>query len=173
MMEFMDTIVACFLNLIPGQGSRFTWTGIRHGRRIWKKLDRLLVNLEWQQCFPEDSLQHLNITGSDHSPLLLKVSHRTGTAPWLFKFQRMWAKHPTFRDTVRLSWEQPAQGYGMFAFSFKLKRLKQDLRRWNKDTFGDVFKNLAAAEERVRECEVQLEEEGTEDARAHWSHAQA
>ncbi|CAI9109369.1 OLC1v1009180C1 [Oldenlandia corymbosa var. corymbosa] len=47
----------------------------------------------------------------------------------------------------RDSWNQPVVGYGMHAFSMKLRRLKLALKEWNKSSFGNVFDYPKEAEE--------------------------
>ena len=60
-----------------------------------------------------------------------------------------------------------------YAFFSKLKRLKLALRDWNQTTFGNIFGNIAVAEEEFRICEVKLEKESSDEARVQWSQAQA
>lgn len=61
----------------------------------------------------------------------------------------MWASHPTFMDLVRGSWELPFYASPMCTLVGKLKRLKQELKEWNKNVFGNLFRNLSAAEDNV------------------------
>nr|XP_027067853.1 uncharacterized protein LOC113693523 [Coffea arabica] len=163
MAEFAECISACDLKEIPFSGSRYTWTGIRQGRRIWKRLDRLLMNLEWQRRFYGSVVKHLNRATSDHSPQLLQLSPGLPTGPKSFRFQDMWLNHHGFLMVVRQCWDQPTDGYGMFRFFLKLKRLKQALRTWNQDVFGNIFEKVSKAEEEVRLKELQLEK-----ARVKW-----
>ncbi|KAF9618077.1 hypothetical protein IFM89_000028 [Coptis chinensis] len=75
---------------------------------------------------------------SHHSPLLggnLTISQPKNRP---FKFFNMWCTHPTFRDTVFESWQIPHQENSIFILMQKLKRLKGVLKKWNKDTFGNI-----------------------------------
>ncbi|XP_027067398.1 uncharacterized protein [Coffea arabica] len=173
MAEFAECISACGLKEIPFSGSRYTWTGIRQGRRIWKRLDRLLMNLEWQRRFSGSVVKHLNRATSDHSPQLLQLSPGFPTGPKSFRFQDMWLNHHGFLMVVRQCWDQPTDGYGMFHFFLKLKRLKQALRTWNQDVFDNIFEKVSKAEEEVRLKELQLEVTDSDEARVQWSQAQA
>ena len=173
MAEFAECISTCGLKEIPFSGSRYTWTGIRQGRRIWKRLDRLLMNLEWQRRFSGSVVKHLNRATSDHSPQLLQLSPGLPTGPKSFRFQDMWLNHHGFLMVVRQCWDQPTDGYGMFHFFLKLKRLKQALRTWNQDVFGNIFEKVSKAEEEVRLKELQLEVTDSDEARVQWSQAQA
>jgi hypothetical protein len=51
----------------------------------------------------------------------------------------MWLKAEGCVDRVRLWWESYRfQGSPSFIFSPKLKALKNDLKRWNEQEFGNV-----------------------------------
>ncbi|XP_027118647.1 uncharacterized protein [Coffea arabica] len=171
--DFADCISRCGVKTMVASGSQYTWTGIQQGRRVWKCLDRILMNVAWQQQFTALGLQHLNWTSLDHYPLLLGLVADGRVGSWPFKFQHMWVKHPAFLDVVEQSWIQPLEGYGMFLLAQKLKRLRKALNEWNRSTFGDIFANIARAEDEVRHAELRLEEVENEETRMHWSHAQA
>ena len=73
-IDFIAIIEACGLVDIGFSGHRFTWSnkrGINH--RIWKRLDRALVNDLWLEKMPQTTITHLSTTGSDHCPLLLEM----------------------------------------------------------------------------------------------------
>lgn len=117
-----------------------------------RKLDRFLFNGSWLEHFPNCSVELLNRSSSDHSPLLLRYS-QVQDGPKPFRFQNMWLRRPEFQDVVRSSWSSPVDGYGMYRFSVKLRRLKGDFKVWNRTTFGDLFANVRQAEEEVKHLE--------------------
>lgn len=131
---------------ISTTGGLFTWTGVRRTGRVWKKLDRLLFNSEWLQHFPGGSVEVLSRATSDHAPLLYRVQFPQASVPRSFKFQSMWTGRKDFLDVVKDSWEAPVDGFGMLRFSLKLRRLKQVLRVWNRDKFGNVLLKAKEAE---------------------------
>ena len=66
-----------------------------------------------------------------------------------FKFENMWLKEADFVKRVQGWWGNYVfNGTPSFVLASKLKALKEDLRRWNKETFGDVHhrKNLQMGE---------------------------
>lgn len=71
--DFADFLGQCDLRELPTSGGTFTWTGMRSRGRVWRKLDRLLFNSAWFTAMPSSSVQLLNRTTSDHSPLLLAL----------------------------------------------------------------------------------------------------
>lgn len=75
---------------------------------------------------------------SDHYPLLLKagVVRRSRSA---FKFENMWLKGKDFVDRVKQWWKGYSfEGSPSFILAKKLKALKADLKRWNREEFGDL-----------------------------------
>ncbi|KAI3466941.1 hypothetical protein Pfo_023604 [Paulownia fortunei] len=133
MNDFGDMIGDCGLIDAGYEGSSYTWTN----HKVWKRLDRVLI---W----------------SDHSPLLISLETDTIKAPSPFRFFRMWSRHHTFWDTVKDSWRHPTENQGMKNLQQKLYRLKQRLRWWNKNIFGDIFENIKKAKQELKRCTAVL-----------------
>lgn len=138
---------------MPTIGGIYTWTGVRRNGRVWRKLDRYFFNVAWLTFLPNCSVELLSRATSDHNPLLLSIAPPIQTKK-VFRFQNMWLQRPSFLDVVRLSWDQPTEGYGMSLFSKKLKRLRSKLREWNRLEFGNVFENVKSAEAEVKRLEA-------------------
>lgn len=124
------------------------WAVNTHGviirkERIRARLDRCFIHSEWKAIFPITEVRHFSRTLSDHAPLLISFRNSASTRP--FRFQQMWISHGDFDSVVKRSWEQPTSP--MYRLMGKLKRLKQVLKEWNQSTFGNVFKNVASAED--------------------------
>ncbi|XP_071902725.1 uncharacterized protein [Coffea arabica] len=163
--DFNTAISNCRLQELSYTGSSYTWSGIRAGTRIWKRLEKTLVNQQWLDFLPNTSVQHLNHTSSDHSPLLVSMRPASASVPKSFKFQTFWISNPGFISTVQSNWELSTQGYGMYRLAFKLKRLKTWLRHWSKHQFGDIFQAARQHEIEVQQKEVLYEANPTEEAR--------
>ena len=59
--------------------------------------------------------------------------------PKPFRSLDVWQKDNKFREFVRSKWlSYEVYGRGLFVFKEKLKKLKSDLKVWNRDVFGDV-----------------------------------
>ena len=86
---------------------------------------------------------------SDHFPVLLKEgSWRRGPAP--FRFETMWFKVEGFKDLIRSWWWGiKVSGSTSFRLSAKLKELKQKLKVWNMEEFGNLESNKEAAIQQV------------------------
>ena len=86
---------------------------------------------------------------SDHFPVLLEGgSWRRGLAP--FRFENMWFKVEGFKDLIRSWWWGiKVSGSTSFRLSTKLKELKQKLKVWNMEEFGNLESNKEAAIQQV------------------------
>lgn len=73
-----------------------------------------------------------------------------------FRFQAMWCHNVELLDNIKRCWETPLSPYsrGLFGFYFKLKRLKQTLKKWNKESFGNIFVDITRAEEDALKKEI-------------------
>ncbi|KAH0702280.1 hypothetical protein KY285_016558 [Solanum tuberosum] len=70
--DFASCIGDCDLTEVPFRGSPFTWWNGRAAEDcIFERLDRVLINHEFQNWFNHTEVEHLSRTGSDHAPMLL------------------------------------------------------------------------------------------------------
>ncbi|XP_073057421.1 uncharacterized protein [Primulina eburnea] len=134
------------------EGSSFTWTN----KTIWKRLDRVMVSVDWGDHFSSIRVEHLPRTVYVHCPLLV-FAPVFARGPSSFRFQRMWLRHHGFLQTVRLNWNLPCSLNGMSPLFVKLKRLKNHLKWWNRDVFGNIFDKITEAESAVRSAELACE----------------
>ncbi|XP_019230803.1 PREDICTED: uncharacterized protein LOC109211692 [Nicotiana attenuata] len=91
---------------------------------IFKRLDRIFVNLPFQNMLPTIEVEHLIRTGSDHAPLLMTCGEQTTNFVKPFRVLNFWTKHATFMDVVRQNWEADFIGDPFWMFKKKLKRVK-------------------------------------------------
>ncbi|KAK4707460.1 hypothetical protein R3W88_033007 [Solanum pinnatisectum] len=86
-LEFIGVIEACGLMDLGFSGPKFTWSNQRGiNSRIWKRLDRAMVNDKWLQDMPHSNITHLPSVGSDHCPLLMEITARSEEHIKYFKF---------------------------------------------------------------------------------------
>jgi len=101
---------------------------------------------------------------------VLKTSS-TDWGPKPFRSIDVWQSDERVKDFVISKWQRyEVQGSGIYVLKEKLKKLKADLKVWNKDTFGNLnqagediqrhIQNLHA-----RDDESELDEERREERR--------
>ena len=107
-------------------------------------IDRTLVSMDWvdhfdsvsQKVLPRQKVLPHVISG--HCPLLVEVGG-VGRGCCAFKFENMWLKVKGFVERVKQWWEGYSfMGSPSFVLAQKLKALKEDLKKWNKEEFGDL-----------------------------------
>ena len=49
----------------------YTWFNRRENGMIRERLDRAMVNLQWEEEYPSTQVLNLPTVGSDHSPIFL------------------------------------------------------------------------------------------------------
>jgi hypothetical protein len=132
------------LNLIDLEAinGTFTWTNRRTGsHQVACKLDHFLISnsLMLEGIALEASI--LNIHGSDHWPIHLWMDVPASLGKKPFWFEKFWLNHPDFQENIQDWWRQVEvpRGSKMFRFQQKLKNLKQIIKIWNKQTFGNIF----------------------------------
>ena len=121
----------------PLKGASFTWFR-DSGSVCMSRIDRTLASVDWVDHFGNVSQRVLPCVVSNHCPPLVVVgSVNKGRSA--FKFENMWLKEEGFVERV---W-QWCNGYCFsgspsFILVRKLKALKKDLKKWNKEEFEDL-----------------------------------
>jgi len=157
--KFGDVLSACNLTDLEAKGFKFTWhryiQGVRH---LAKKLDRALVDLEWQDKFREAFVENLGRLHSDHHPILL----RYGGLPMFkrerpFRFEVAWSTHKDYQEVVSGAWsvceKDVLRG---------LDIVRDDSIIFNKFTFGNIFRNKRRILARLVGVQNCLEEQPTD-----------
>ena len=81
--------------------------------------------------------------------------------PKPFRCLDVWLKDSRFKKFVSSSWSAyKVSGGGIFVFKEKLKKLKADLKVWNRDIFGDVNQASKEIQERLDELDSRDDEDG-------------
>ena len=133
MRRFSEILNDLELRDLPLQGGPYTWSGGLNGSAR-SRLDRFLVNANWESHCNKVTQRRLPRPVSDRFPILLDSDGvRTGPAP--FRFELMWLKYEGFKDILN-GWWQNLHFYGSFSYilSAKLKALKGILKVWNSRT---------------------------------------
>ncbi|KAL3655175.1 hypothetical protein CASFOL_000961 [Castilleja foliolosa] len=66
-------------------------------------------------------------------------------------FEEMWYDDNSCFDVVQKSWKQNVTGSPPFRLTCKIKRVKEDLKVWNRDIFGNCFKRANDINQKISE----------------------
>ncbi|XP_034697243.1 uncharacterized protein LOC117923106 [Vitis riparia] len=137
MRRFAEVKEDLELKDLPMVGGPFTWTG-GAGNQSSSRLDRFLVNEEWDSHFGDARQFLLPRPVSDHFPILMDGGGmRRGPIP--FRFENMWLKAEGVKDLLKQWWEEGRfSGSASFILAEKLKFMKAKLKEWNRNSFGRV-----------------------------------
>lgn len=124
-MEDCDLIDAGF------QGLVFTW----HRGSLMERLDCILINLDWCIRFKNALVLHLPFFKSNHRAVLIKFIELTGTNKnrRLLRFIVVWLTHAQFDPFIKEFWCKELN------WDDRLRDFRVELRRWNKEVFGNIF----------------------------------
>ncbi|XP_068473127.1 uncharacterized protein [Phaseolus vulgaris] len=155
---FNDFIERSKLVDIPLVGRKFTW--FKPNNLVKSRIDRVLVSKEWLDFWPNSQQFILSRSISDHCAVILKeVSVDWGLKP--FRCLDVWQKDSKFKEFVRSSWTSyKVVGRGIFVLKEKLKKLKADLKVWNKEVFGDMNQTSKEIQQRLDELDFHDDEVG-------------
>ena len=126
----MRELGQCFLDAelvdLNFRGTTFTWWNKQKATPRAKKLDRVLVNEKWQECFPNAIAYFQDPDFSDHSCSTVSIQPDLQRKKRPFKFFNYLLQNPTFLPTVTEDWFSiNVTGSAMFRISEKLRLLKK------------------------------------------------
>ncbi|GKU98554.1 hypothetical protein SLEP1_g11546 [Rubroshorea leprosula] len=163
MREFDEFIVSAGLVDLKLANRCFTW--YRPDGSSMSRLDRVLMSDEMYNLGKEWVQQGLKRTVSDHCPIIVKTT-AADWGPKPFRVFDAWQQHPQFRKAVEDKWKDlNVEGHAGYRCLQKLKRLKEFLKGWNKEVFGNMetqFNNVAEKVERIDLKNEVVELEGSE-----------
>ncbi|XP_073355271.1 uncharacterized protein [Aegilops tauschii subsp. strangulata] len=110
----------------------FTWSNKREEPTLIK-LDRVLVNAEWNLGFLNTTAAALPATTLDHVLIGVELSREAIKSP-LFRFENHWLHIPELRDIISQSWGKGTRTFASLStlLNFKLRRLRAAIRAWER-----------------------------------------
>ncbi|KAG7969632.1 hypothetical protein I3843_07G040700 [Carya illinoinensis] len=146
MTEFLDCSFDLNLVDLSLVGGPFTWSN----NQTYSWLDRFLILPDCECHYPGVSQKRLPCLCSDHFPILLDGGGIQGGRR-SFRFENMWLKSEGFVDKVRHWWSSyQFHDTPSFILAGKLKTLKNDLKLWNSQSFGDVGEQKQTMTEEIQ-----------------------
>ncbi|XP_015944358.1 uncharacterized protein LOC107469503 [Arachis duranensis] len=142
--EFKVWVQDMHLVDLPLTDRKFTWFRGRSCSRI----DRVLVNVEWLEEFPETRLRGGPRGLSDHCPIIVEDKKMRG-GPRPFQSLDSWFTHDGFLSMVKEEW----RGLGDVQFTDKLKALTIPLGRWHKANFSEMDNKITRFEGEIKKVD--------------------
>lgn len=109
---------------------------------------------------------------SDHAPLLVKCGSTQSRGKG-FRFLNAWCSHPDFLKVVKEAWEMLVEAQGMETFFRKLMRTKAKLREWSLGSFGNIFHQVQATEQALKQCEMEYDRDRNSQTKIRLEEAKA
>lgn len=142
MQGFHDALDFCGIKDLGFNGFPFTWSNRRPGdQNVWICLDRGVATIDWILRFPTSRIHHLDAFHSDHKLILLcsdselKRFYRKGRP---FRFKAMWLKDNSYEGVVKDQWGDDLVVGSTWSFMKKIYACQDNLREWNRKSFGHV-----------------------------------
>ncbi|KAL5566576.1 hypothetical protein UlMin_029740 [Ulmus minor] len=134
---FDELIRELELRDLPLHNASFTWSNFRE-EAVKSRLDRFLFTEEWGAGKNDIRQETGSRTCSDHVPIILDTSP-VSWGPSPFRFENMWLEHSGFRQECEQWWRGiEVEGWESYRMMEKLRALKNKIKAWNKEVFGDT-----------------------------------
>ncbi|XP_057808794.1 uncharacterized protein LOC131023266 [Salvia miltiorrhiza] len=149
----------------PSTGLFFTWSGRRFlPRHIESRLDRAFFSSSFADMWFEIVTHALPRLTLDHSPLVLQYREVAQQGKRSFRFLNMWVMHPDFHNLVQSSWSGDMDvRCPIFKVMAKLRKLRADLKTWNRNVFGNVDVQILATETALMDVQQRISQNGYSD----------
>ena len=105
----------------------------------YEKLDRVLMDTEWELKFPIVTVRALELIEalSDHAPIILDSNSTSHSSRHPFKFELAWLHREGFVEIIKKVWERPAIGRTPIQrWNNKIRAMRRHLSGWAKHTNG-------------------------------------
>jgi hypothetical protein len=133
---FNNMIWDLSLQEIPLLDRAFTWSSMQNPL-ILSKLDRILINVVWNDSLPNSVVSTLPRTTSDHFPLKIEVSTNI-LRSHVFRYCNNWPLKPGFKDLVSSIWSNtPVKSDSIGTLVGRVKNLLQKEKTWKKSLQPD------------------------------------
>ncbi|GKC30837.1 trichome birefringence-like protein 3, partial [Tanacetum coccineum] len=128
MYDFKDCVAKIEVMDINSAGLHYTWNQKpKGGNGVLKKLDHIMGNLEFMDCFPGAFAIFQPYRIADHSHVVLKFPNLASSMPKPFKFFNFLAYKSKFMEVVACNWNVNMEGHNMFKLRVELDQVQKAL----------------------------------------------
>lgn len=145
--KFAGMLEKCGMIDLGATGNAFKWFRWAIGSHpISKRLDRVMSDSDWRNCFSEAYVENLCRLKSDHCPLLLRLKATgLGRGDRPFRFQAAWFSHKDFLPFVRDAWSD-----GNHVIISSLNRVREEAIIFNSRVFSNIIQKKHSLEARLK-----------------------
>lgn len=117
----------------------FTWSNGQFGRKnIRQRLDRAAANGLWHIASPEAYVEHMQMLGSEHIPIMLHLDQKRPKGQRKsFRFEWFWINYDECKTIIEQIWDDGQSGH-LGDVDKKLRFLTSTLRHWNTYSVGNI-----------------------------------
>lgn len=119
--QFNNFIESSALSDLKVSGANWTWINKQEARPIACKLDRVLINDEWLDLYPNSSARAYPPLLRDHTPILLNLTNGFPPRNRSFKYFNHWPGIQGYKETVEKAWKTSFIGNPSFQLTMKIK----------------------------------------------------
>lgn len=155
--EFNRFIENAGVHDLPLLGRKYTWSN-RDGSSM-SRIDRVFISGGWLTTWPGTVQKGLSRSISDHCPIIL-YDKLVNWGPKPFRSLDCWFEHQNFASFVDEQWKSTHfEGSASFILKEKLKALKNSLKVWNNEIFGQLDSKIKDKRREVEMIDLSLEED--------------
>ncbi|XP_043717559.1 uncharacterized protein LOC122665471 [Telopea speciosissima] len=126
---------------------------------LWKDIEEIAAGMidPWAVMGDFNIVRHQNEKLGGEA-ILHGAVEDFNACPKPFKFFDAWTTHGDYFEVVKKGWAFPIkpQSNPLLCFAAKLRNVKLELKRWNKEDFGDVFHSVKVAEEELSRIQADI-----------------
>ncbi|XP_057862710.1 uncharacterized protein LOC131071027 [Cryptomeria japonica] len=120
------------------------------------KVIAIFWNLRRVSGVPVKKDRNLAFVRFDH----LRDENITVKINFSFRFERMWLDHPNLERAIDKWWTIDVKGSMMYRMVKKLRYLKDNIKKWNKEFLGDLFVAKSKAQLELKEIKDKIQTSG-------------
>ena len=124
-----------------------------------------MVSCFWVGGLWSSNSKILDWRGLDHWPIKLVISLARVPQKPPFKFQLMWLRDPDLYACIMEWWRvgRPAFRIAMYIFAKLLQYTKYQLKRWNRQCFGNIYQEKCEAQVELNNITRVIREDGVSE----------
>ena len=153
MFDFREILSHCDLHDLGFLGAPWTFDNGQDGdRNVKVRLDRAVANPEWMNIFPNNQVNHIVSTASDHCPIEVccvqqPVHHPVSQHR---RYEAFWEKDNKLTKEVELAWSKHRPARDLGDITANLSGVMSSIHDWSKRNFGSITKKIKDLQNKIQ-----------------------